>query len=111
MSQSFIKTTIILKNLPRKTSNFTPAIISRKFNKYRVIKRNNIIPYSASNYNRKDWYEYYYTTIEDMYRITRLIIDKKFPKNKIDWDNPRYYTGFIKLIYESSSKYIPILRG
>ena len=41
-----------------------------------------------------------------MYRIVRRMIENMYPKVSIDWNDPKYYRAFNKLIYNCSSRYI-----
>ena len=53
------------------------------------------------------WTETYREHITDIYRIIRRVIEKEFPNMKINWENPRNQHNLIKLLFYSSSKYIP----
>jgi len=53
------------------------------------------------------WTETYREQITDIYRIIRRVIEKEFPNMKINWENPRNQHNLIKLLFYSSSKYIP----
>ena len=98
-------------NLPSSPDDgTTPAIIpipriSRK--ERRKCERPNYIPHRTPNHSSRDeWSHAYSPQLYDMYRIVGLMIEKKYPKIRIDWTDPKYHRAFNKLIYHCSSKYI-----
>ena len=99
-----------VKNLPRSPDDTTstsipiPTITTRK---RRKCERVNYVPHRTPNYsNRETWTDTYANQIYDMYRITGLMIESKYPNVQIDWTDPKYHQAFNKLIYHCSSKYI-----
>ena len=47
----------------------------------------------------KAWCYTYADPLQEMYRVTRLIIKAKYPYTKIDWDDPIYANALSKMIY------------
>ena len=56
--------------------------------------------------DRHEWHNAYFPQLIIMYDMVQEIINEKYPKNKIDWDNPRHLNNFSRLIYHCSSKLI-----
>jgi hypothetical protein len=52
------------------------------------------------------WHSCYSGDIINMYNEYARIINKNYPRNKIDWDNDDIYDNFARMLYNSSSKYI-----
>lgn len=74
---------------------------------HRKCERPNYIPHPSPNYdNRDEWSYAYDPQLFTMYRIAGRMIEERYPKIKIDWQNPKYYRAFNKLIYHCSSKFI-----
>ena len=100
-----------VKNLPsppddgaRPTIIPVPMVTCRE---ERKCERPNYIPHRTPNYtNKESWIYAYGPQIDDMYRITGLMIEKCYPNVNIDWTEPKYHRAFNKLIYYCSSKYI-----
>jgi len=74
----------------------------------RKCTRRNFVPNRhVGNVKPEIWTETYREHITDIYRIIRRVIEKEFPNMKINWENPRNQHNLIKLLFYSSSKYIP----
>jgi hypothetical protein len=100
-----------IKSLPRPPDDDTaPTIIpipriTRK--EHRKCERPNYVPHRTPSHSDRELWSYAYEPqLQDMHRIVGLMIERKYPKMKIDWSNPKYYKAFNKLIYHCSSKYI-----
>lgn len=73
----------------------------------RECERSNYIPHTTPvHIDPKAWCYAYADPLQEIYRITRLIIMSRYPNTKIDWDDPVYATTLSKMIYRCSSKYI-----
>ena len=89
---------------PTPTTIPIPRITRRE---RRKCERPNYVPHRTPSYsNPESWSYAYDPQLQDMYRIVGLMIERKYPKVKIDWSNPKYYRAFNKLIYHCSSKHI-----
>ena len=100
-----------ITNLPLSKSCNTQSInlppIPGFIKRYRNCENLRYVTYPSPCCSYKDeWVQSYEEKLLDMYRITRLMIESRYPNCKIDWDNPKYYRAFISLIYHCSSKHI-----
>ena len=74
----------------------------------RKCQRPNFIPRRHDGFNdENEWGESYHEQLRDINRIIRIEIQKKFLDLEIDLDDNYIFTNLTKLIYKSSSKYIP----
>jgi len=88
-----------------------PISTNNNFHGYydtRKCTRRNFVPNRhVGDVKPEVWTETYREHITDIYRIIRRVIEKEFPNMKINWENPRNQHNLIKLLFYSSSKYIP----
>ena len=81
--------------------------LPRRIKFRRKYERPNYIPHTTPVCtDPKAWCYTYADPLQEMYRVTRLIIKAKYPYTKIDWDDPIYANALSKMIYHCSSKYI-----
>jgi len=99
-----------VKNLPRPHDDLcSPNIpIPRIYrSEYKECERLNRVPYpTPDKSNRESWSYAYNPQLHDMYKIVGLMVEGRYPKAKINWDDPKYYRAFNKLIHHCSSQYI-----
>ena len=89
------------------STSVIPTIIRPTYKQHRKCERYNYIPHRNPNYNNRDEWSYAYDShLYTMYRIVRRMIENMYPKVSIDWNDPKYYRAFNKLIYNCSSRYI-----
>lgn len=100
-------------NLPRKDDarsnqrSFPIPRLPKRDGSRRECERSNYIPHATPVHNdTKAWCYAYADPLQEIYRITRLIIKSRYPYTKIDWDDPVYMTTLSKMIYSCSSKYV-----
>jgi hypothetical protein len=58
------------------------------------------------NSDRLDWHNAYLPQLKVMYCLVSEIIDKRYPKLTIKWDDADKFHNFSRLIYHCSSKHI-----
>ena len=85
-----------------KNSNF-----HEHYDKRKCTRRNFVPNRHVGDVKPEVWTETYREHITDIYRIVRRVIEKEFPDMKINWENTRNIDNLSKLLFHSSSKYIP----
>ena len=85
----------------------TNSNIHGHYDTRKCVRRNFVPNRDVGNIKSEVWTETYREHIRDIYRIVRRIIEKEFPDIKINWEDTRNVDMLIKLMFYSSSKYIP----
>lgn len=70
----------------------------------------NRIPYDMftrcpTNVSRREWHNVYVPELIQIYSAFISVIDERYPKHKIKWDN-KTFNDFSRMIFQSSSGYI-----
>ena len=73
---------------------------------YDCVRRNYIPHRPKKHINHCEWHNAYINELIMMYKLTKSIINKNYPKVKIDWESNKLFNYFSSLIYHCSSKYI-----
>ena len=90
-----------------KCKHLIPYVYGRFYKDTRTCVRPNYIPFpSPYKSSKEEWLFTYNLQLEEIYKILINVINTKYPKNKIKWDNNDIKYSFEKLIYHCSSKYI-----
>ena len=72
----------------------------------RKCERYNYVPYKEGVVDRNYWHDAYISQLIDMYDIVKETMDERYPKKKINWNNPNIFHNLSRLIYHCSCKYI-----